>query len=613
MILPARTAATSRARRAATGLLWTMVVSGVLHVHAAGAGGTTGQAALPWREGERLAGRWEIVSIERHQEYIRLAFRSGAERTAVEIAPHRNDAGAWTTGRHLVQPAPAQSPPEALLREVLESLRAWEQNNAGGGPLVKPMEKGERRAVPTDQPRALQPGPGNPLIERLLVVLAFLIMAAAMTARDGRARLARTPVARPRRRGECLAAFALWCLVLAPLCAVTLVGVAAARRAHWINTRDERQIARSLDRLYATGAGEPFSFPTDGTRKWLRVEERGTLVPLARPSGGRIVYVFGESSLVIGDGPLFPEVLEQRLNPGAAGPFTVFNFGKSGAVSNSVANRVRAAIRELPPDLVVIYTGHNDYLSGYRSYNDRFAFFVANDPLLSWWLGLCYRAWLHVPFIAHPHGDHEDPSSIYREGFLRSFMEPWLLRELQRFHVVRFKRGTFDELNRSILSTYQRNLEAMLEEARSRGIPVVVSTLIGNLEGPSYGVGLDAERYQDAGFREPDPGRRLAYLTRARDADVFSGMPRAKSAMNQYLRSLEREGVLVLDLEGELKTRGFRFGDGDFIDNVHFSTRTHRAVGELIYEFLVGRRACCGLGAPSSTAGTPDDTAPTHR
>ncbi len=87
-------------------------------------------------------------------------------------------------------------------------------------------------------------------------------------------------------------------------------------------------------------------------------------------------------------------------------------------------------------------------------------------------------------------------------------------------------------------------------------------------------------------MQEEDPGTRMAYLVKARDSEIFTGDLRAKSGLYDLLRGIKKEGVHVMDLEGELLEEGFPFNYEYFYDIGHMKPELHEIVAEKLYRFL---------------------------
>ncbi len=81
-------------------------------------------------------GEWRVVSADTHPEFLRLSLRDGERTTQVEIVRREAEASRWSTGRHVLMPAPGANPPLDALIATMEALRAWEE--AGGGLEARP-------------------------------------------------------------------------------------------------------------------------------------------------------------------------------------------------------------------------------------------------------------------------------------------------------------------------------------------------------------------------------------------------------------------------------------------------------------------------------------------
>jgi hypothetical protein len=557
----------------------------------------TEPASLPWKEGERFLSQWELVSTERHPEYVRLRLRAGETSTVVEIAGGDGKAGEWATPQYRVQPAPGESPPEELLKDILLRLAQVEKRAGDAAPFVAKMETADRAASPPERGRHLAGSEQGEHLLVLLLSLAFLFAAFLKALSATRSRCTPASLVRVLLTGAWLKFFLFWVLVLVPLYALTLVVAVVALQTHRINTRDWDRIVSDPAAMAAGRPGRPFSFETMGGQRGLTEDWADPpgphFVPLSRSTGERLIYMFGESSLVYGNNVVFPKAVERRLNESPGAGFKVYNFGLGGAASNSVGNRVIESVREFPPDLIVIYTGHNDYAGVYYNHVQMYASMIESSALLYRLFSL-YHRWIYTPFASSPPLSHP--------AYLRFIAEPGLLRLLQNWHVVHLRKEPFERLDGMVLEMYKANIRSIIDAAGARGIPMVLVTLIGNLEADPLGAGREAERHFRSGMSEKDYARRMAHLIRARDEDFFSGFVRAKSAMNDYLRSLGGGNLHVLDLEKAMFAREFRFGYGDFHDYVHLKDGTHNIIGDIIVDFIRERRVCCGLTADATPA-----------
>ena len=348
-----------------------------------------------------------------------------------------------------------------------------------------------------------------------------------------------------------------YALLLAPGLALCSLLLATMLDLYAISAQDPAKMARELEAELA--GKEPASFPLP--------DKLGELEKTKKT-----VFLFGESSLVLSDGGTFPEYLESE-HPG----IQTVNFGVSGIDSFSVRQRVTEALAAASPDLIVLYFGHNDYNNAYQGviipgHYERF------DALL------------RIPFFLH---DPEKPSGVLSSDtfyWYSRYQRPRLIQFFERLHLVNLDIAQFAPVNRLILAHYIRNTETILDLAAARKIPVVVLTPVGNLRAEPFGDLKATTALYRRGMASAGSGESLQLLRRARDAEIMTYDLRAKTPLLEYLRSLRRRQVYVLDLERRLEERGFTFGYEDFLDYFHFNDRTHRLVADIIFNFLVDKR-----------------------
>lgn len=97
----------------------------------------TDAADHPFPPGVPLWGGWSVVESVAHPEFMRFTLAHGTQRVAVELVADPSPPGAWTTGRHRLQPGPGSSADEALLRGLMPHLRRWDATRSQ--PVVAPI------------------------------------------------------------------------------------------------------------------------------------------------------------------------------------------------------------------------------------------------------------------------------------------------------------------------------------------------------------------------------------------------------------------------------------------------------------------------------------------
>lgn len=367
-----------------------------------------------------------------------------------------------------------------------------------------------------------------------------------------------------------------WLIGLAPLAAALALVAIVVARVVAINAEDPNAIAHRLaDHLRGLVRSAPEMSLMDGTTS---IETQYGFVPLDPPDdAAHLIYVVGASSVVLPSADtVFAAGLEQRLNRNGR-TFRVANLGRVGITSGTMLATVRAALAVRAPDALILYEGHNDYNYAYR------------EAVLpgSATLDVLARTSLRLYQL--------DPPSYW--AMRSEIIDPRIGRWLQQLGLVRIDPALVDLVDAAALHWFESNVEAILAEAGSRGVPVVLITPISNLEIEPFGVGTAAaDAYRD-GMRAGAYADRVALLRRARDLDAFNALKRAKSGVGEYLRSRRGPGIHVLDLEQRLIDEQFGFNWDAFVDALHLRPETHARVAEHLHALLVDERVCRGLGA----------------
>jgi lysophospholipase L1-like esterase len=181
-----------------------------------------------------------------------------------------------------------------------------------------------------------------------------------------------------------------------------------------------------------------------------------------KPAGSLRIFCFGGSTVFgypFGPEGTFPNFMRALLRAGLPERrVSVINAGFTGGDSARVLALMREAA-EYEPDAFVVYSGQNEFLRfEYPDEADRIAGF---NPSLSLPMRLRVAAWLD------------------RSVFLRAASFSW--------HAWRGSAGTArsghvagEELE-AVYRSYEANLEDMAAFARSRGVPLVLCTVVSNL------------------------------------------------------------------------------------------------------------------------------------
>ena len=554
------------------------------------------ESSLPWRRGDCIGG-WLIEVVERHPEFIRYTLRRGDRKTAVEIVFNEAGPDRWATARHRLQPAPGKRPAPLLLRRMVRFMKEWEARETTAY-LVRPnlrpdLDMNDRQAL-TDATIF-----GNTVISAFEAIAMVILLFAFIPA------LEQVAIDLRRSRGEAsrLANFLssvskglklalFWGVALLPPTVVSLLALSIVQRSIQISRLEAEDELAALNVLLESKKGHPLCIAEmDGRRGYIVDEE---FIPFDHGPDEVVVYVFGGSSVVMpGRLESFPNLLEGLFNADGCNRFKIYNFGMAGFDSFSVLSHLRRSLDCHRPDAIIIYMGHNDYTNIYNSRALGPVLITRGNAVLVAALKSYYR------FIYFPtHWLMDDAPPLAYVDMMRFFVNPLLHRHLQEVGVLKIDASYFDRLNGAILKQYKRNVNLMITAANSREIPLILITPVSNLMTEPYGIDRRAEDLFARGLAEQDYAARIDFLIRARDRDVFSGDIRAKSELNDFLRSLEGPGVLVFDLECGLIDDGFNFGFEGFNDYVHLTPEMHEHVAIRLHHFLLDRWICCGHAIP---------------
>jgi len=280
------------------------------------------------------------------------------------------------------------------------------------------------------------------------------------------------------------------------------------------------------------------------------------------------VFIFGASTLRFSNGLVFPDYLE-ALDP----DLQVINLGENGIDSSSVLYRVWQALDIAKPDVIVLLFGHNDYNYAYQGYLLK-KYFNKLD-----WL-------LRIPFLFGYRNGPVGQFEIIDFSWYARLHRPKLFNFFQRLGWLKIKGQEYAPINQVVLNSFKKNLGNILGLAAAKDIPVVLMTPIGNLQAEPFGEERITTALYRKGMASSDYEQALRYLKMARDSEIFTYDIRAKSQLLEFIRSIREPGVHILDLERKLEELRFDFGPGGFTDYFHYDDRTHRAVAEIIYDYL---------------------------
>ena len=335
------------------------------------------------------------------------------------------------------------------------------------------------------------------------------------------------------------------------------------------------------------------------------------------------VYVLGGSSVRWHDckteilDHFLEKELEKRYPERDVG---VYNFGRSGFSSFPLVTKLEELVNT-EPEMVYIYSGHNDYSNvHFKVVREKLGVFFGKNILSE-----------PVKFIIEMATDYPD---LRRQAARRNMIS--FLREKG---VLGSKVDqTMEIANRKTLEYYKKNIETMYNLTSSHGTVLLVSTVMSNLkhkpssptvikEGEKkrfYRLKEEGENLFEQGeyqkavrklkaaenltekssktnyrigiayLRMGDEEKGTEYLTRAKDQDNLNYEVRAKSGMNDYIRTLgdERTHLENVELKKRMVERDDIYLDRSlFEDSIHINwSRGYRIWAEETAEAIEDKK-----------------------
>jgi lysophospholipase L1-like esterase len=326
---------------------------------------------------------------------------------------------------------------------------------------------------------------------------------------------------------------------------------------HRINNLNHKKMLAGLSNYLSAKEGESMPLPSE-------IGDAG--------NSKSDIWIFGESSVVISDRGTFADYLGQRLS-GTDTNVRVVNMGLSGIDSFAIEKRVRAALSEAvkKPDLMIFYFGHNDYSNSF--------FLYITPNYLSYFDPLIKIRYMMDPGTRNKTGI---PFSYYA-GLTRQK----IFKSLLLLHLLRLNASDFKPCFGEILKHYKTNTGLIIKTAAGANIPVIFITPIGNLHAEPYGDMKETAYFYKKGLEIRDYNKSIFYLTKAKDSEFLNFSIRAKSDMNDYIRSLRGKNICVYDLEKYLIKTKFKFNGGNFTDSLHLNYKTHEIIANGLYDIIM--------------------------
>lgn len=304
----------------------------------------------------------------------------------------------------------------------------------------------------------------------------------------------------------------------------------------------------------------------------------------AKFRGTPMLFAYGGSSLVWSEpveDPEFLDMFAQKMNHSKK-RIATFNLGASCKDSH-FARVCYNATKEMRPQYILIYAGHNDVINlGFL--NPQTMIFQKEHP---WFLR-------SVQFL-------QTYSRFY------AVLSKLALKTGVKKTIPDFRNVTREEFRRNqqaVIDFYLKNVEFIVTEAAKYGGTVLLATTINNLQYtprvfPNFtGPLVDATRQTHAkgmaAFAAKDYELAFKLFIQAREEDPFG--QRALTGMNEGLRRLaeKHENALLIDIEkkfyAKTMTEGVGcnyFGNDRYCDHTHPNMRAKRIIADILYDAIL--------------------------
>ncbi len=283
------------------------------------------------------------------------------------------------------------------------------------------------------------------------------------------------------------------------------------------------------------------------------------------------IYVFGGSSIVNpSQKKVFPYYLESDLENNTEKEINVLNFGSSGRDLQGVKENIIHSIEIKKPDLIIIYSGHNDYQNAYiRILKPKF-YLLSNNFILNNFLKI------------YSIGNERRAQKI-------KMIDGKIVETAENLGVLQINHEKLREIDEIILNNYVQNMNDITEIAQNNSIPIIFVTPLSNLELKPIGTIDVTGKFYELGRKEGNYTKKIEYLKKARDYELFSFIIRSKSELNENLRNLKEkdiENLYVFDLEKKIIRSSPKFS-GYFVDGAHLNPEGHKIVSGYLKDFII--------------------------
>jgi|GEM_PF-5538630 len=573
------------------------------------------ESPLPWRVGDKLTDGWSVSAEVRHSEYILLKMENAGRQVEIEIVFNEAGPGEWATRHYRVQPAKGSNPPESLLISVMNTLRQFEEQNEDKPFVSRVSGKTEKKPKTTvsafdnmDQISvdiSANPVKGTqtififqiiffPLVALFIASLIIKIIFYVRKKKGG-------PASTSLEKTATLALF--WLIQILPVVLIGFLSFDIYESVRITNSIDKAGVLEDLRKTLALEKGLSFSLTQkDGQLGyyrfgWTPLKDDSAIctvpndfVPVERNPEERAIYIFGGSPVLLPDPQnSMVDFVARELSERTGEKVRSYNFGMCGITCTSVARRAIEALK-VPPDLLIIYNGVNDY-----SYSDNFVarnYFIARE-------GTVFESLLYLFFYIRFYWINEFPGSVeykYAYPFYKQyFVEPVLNRILRDTNMLKVDESLFLAGENVMFEHYLSKMSTIITAAGEAGVPVLIIPATGNFLERPFGVDNDALNHYLKGLSSRDYNESAYHMLWAREGSYFNKLIRAKHQIYDELYNLDYPNLYVFDLEYELLQARFPFDFTSYMDQAHMHTKTHEYISTFIASYILENDLCCSM------------------
>gem|GEM_PF-3593643 len=569
------------------------------------------EAPLPWKVGEKLGDSYSISQIKRFDEFLLLDISEGEKTYHAEIGcSDKSQAGEFSTVFYRIQPQPGCELEEGVILALKSNLLAWE-SRTDHQPFVMKVRRQPQMAMA----EALTE---NQTFSASVVIYGYTIASAVFLAAAILLRFSRSKSVLILKRRIYILAFSLLTLfpIVLFLCLFFEAGLTVMRIetiSLWpsvLKMEQEMENREGLDFSFTEVGGQDGYYAYQGDSRNDYSENKPYLfIPFQPEENDPVTYIFGGSSVAF-QHEISPDnisvYLQGYLGAKSNEKHRVYNFAMGGLDSFSVKKRVAVSVQRHKPDLIIIYSGHNDFSNAYKTCRYASGLALLKNGMLS---DRVLQLMFYLSRIIRLQTATGMPYEVWKKGTI----EPRLFSFLAQSGFLKIKYNQLEYLNRVIVKYFKRNMESIISLAAGKSIPVVLVTPVFNLHVQLNPMTEQMENLYLGGLTEPDYNKRIEMLTRAKDHDVFSREIRAKTMLLEEIRSMARPGVFVFDLENDLKKTGFEFSDEEFAHNDYVHFNNHHLIAQKLYNFIreqnifsaSAHSVTSGSSSPSESASPP--------